>query len=44
MISTLVKGLSAFVSVCVLSGGSLFLQFRVKSAWCMLQLLEPKAL
>ena len=35
----LVKALAAFVPVCMLFAGSLVLLFRVKSAWCVLQVV-----
>jgi hypothetical protein len=36
----LVKTLAAFVPVCVLFGGSVVLSFRVKTAWCVLQIMS----
>ena len=35
----LVRALAAFVPVCVLFGGSVVLLFRVKTAWCLLQVV-----
>ena len=35
----LVKPLAAFVPVCVVFGGSVALLFRVRTAWCVLQVV-----
>ena len=35
----LVRALASFVPVCVLFGGSVVLLFRVKTAWCLLQVV-----
>jgi hypothetical protein len=41
---TLVKTLAALVSVCTLFGGSVVLLFRVKTAWCVLQVVGAGSL
>ena len=41
---TLVKALAAFVPVCALFGGSVVLLFRVKTVWCVVQVVRAGSL